>query len=437
MATVKAFIRVASKKSDRVNIRFRLSAGRGKQLYHVSEFVINPSLWDNTKQDIKSKVICPTEKRTEITAGIAERKNLILKIYDETKDKSKITSKWLETEIDKRLHPDKHKKREPFFELFNTFLLKQRYSDWRIRSFSVVIRALKRYELYKKTYNDTFQLSLDSITPAELSGIDDFLRNEHTLFKEHPVIYDAVPESRPPKPRGQNTINGIFTKIRTFIIWANRTGLTSNNPFDNFKIEECIYGTPYYISIDEREKLYHTNLSRHPLLAIQRDIFVFQCLIGCRVGDFMKMTKSNVIAGAIEYIASKTRDEHPVTVRVPLSSTASAILDKYSDCGDKLLPFIAPQDYNDAIKLAFLAARLSRPVMVLDPLTRKPVIKPLNQIASSHLARRSFIGNIYRQVKDPNLVGALSGHKKGSKAFDRYHNIDEDMKIDLVKLLEK
>ena len=33
------------------------------------------------------------------------------------------------------------------------------------------------------------------------------------------------------------------------------------------------------------------------------------------------------------------------------------------------------------------------------------------------MARRTFIGNIYRKVKDPNLVSALSGHKEGSKAF--------------------
>jgi hypothetical protein len=33
-------------------------------------------------------------------------------------------------------------------------------------------------------------------------------------------------------------------------------------------------------------------------------------------------------------------------------------------------------------------------------------------------------------------VGALSGHKEGSKAFARYREIDEKMKIDLVNLLE-
>jgi hypothetical protein len=34
------------------------------------------------------------------------------------------------------------------------------------------------------------------------------------------------------------------------------------------------------------------------------------------------------------------------------------------------------------------------------------------------------------------LVGVLSDHKEGSRAFARYREIDEDMKRDLVSMLE-
>jgi hypothetical protein len=51
------------------------------------------------------------------------------------------------------------------------------------------------------------------------------------------------------------------------------------------------------------------------------------------------------------------------------------------------------------------------------------------------MARRTFTGNLYKKVKDPNLVGSLTGHKVGSKAFARYRSIDEEMKQDLVNLL--
>lgn len=42
----------------------------------------------------------------------------------------------------------------------------------------------------------------------------------------------------------------------------------------------------------------------------------------------------------------------------------------------------------------------------------------------------------YDRFKDPNLVSALTGHVEGSRAFNRYRDIDIDMKRDLVKILE-
>ena len=75
-------------------------------------------------------------------------------------------------------------------------------------------------------------------------------------------------------------------------------------------------------------------------------------------------------------------------------------------------------------------------VTELDTVTRTEKKVPINEIASSHMARRAFIGNIYKLVKDPNLVSALTGHVEGSRAFSRYRTIDMDMKMDLVKILE-
>ena len=71
----------------------------------------------------------------------------------------------------------------------------------------------------------------------------------------------------------------------------------------------------------------------------------------------------------------------------------------------------------------------------LNTRTRKEEKVPINTLACSHMARRTFIGNIYKLVKDPNLVSALTGHAEGSRAFNRYRDIDIDMKRDLVKIL--
>jgi site-specific recombinase XerD len=372
------------------------------------------------------------------------RLNVIISETLKNADLDRSNSDWLNDCVDqyhkrgKYTPIEKDEQKQTFFEAFEEFLEKHKLSDVRKKNFRVIIRALQRYELYtRKTTKRDFTLSFDTITPDTLRDITDFLRKENEIRKKHPEIYEKCPQYHEQKPRGQNTINDILTKMRTFFIWAVDNDKTTNNPFHKYPIEECVYGTPYYITIDERNKLFNTDLSHRPELETQRDIFVFQCLIGCRVADLYKFTKQNIINGAIEYIAGKTKDGRPKTLRVPLNAIAKEILKKYADFeGKRLLPYISDQKYNQAIKKAFTIAEINRPVSTLNPLTREQVIKPLNEVASSHLARRCFVGNLYKQVKDPNLVGELSGHKQGSKAFARYREIDEDMKNELVKMLE-
>lgn len=440
MASVTAFIRVSKKRIERANVRFRLRDGRNVQLFHTSELEVNPSDWDATRQEIKAKVLYDPEKRAAFNKAVADRKNMILETYNAVSGKEGLTSELLDQEIDKRLHPDRYiveQPRQTFFEAYEEFIEKRKLSDWRVRAIQVVIRALKRYELYaRRNVDRRFTLDLDTVTPLVLGDFEEFLRNEHTFCEQYPEIYEAVPESRTPQPRGQNTINGILTKLRTFFIWANDVGKTTNNPFKNYIVEECVYGTPIYITIDERNKLYHTPMPSRRLETV-RDIFVFQCLIGCRVGDLVKMKPQNIVRGAIEYIPHKTKDGRPETVRVPLNDTAKEIIAKYADyAGPSLFPLMAEQQYNKAIKRIFLAAGMKRRVTILNPLTREAEQRPIWEVASSHLARRAFVGNLYKQVKDPNLVGALSGHKEGSRAFARYRDIDEEMKTELVKMLE-
>ena len=133
----------------------------------------------------------------------------------------------------------------------------------------------------------------------------------------------------------------------------------------------------------------------------------------------------------------KTKDGRPVTVHVLLNTIVKEILAKYKHLPfDELLPMISQQKYSVAIKKIFLEAGLTRPVVIFNPTASEQEIRPFNEVASSHLARRCFVGNLYKQVKDPNLIGALSGHKEGSRAFARYREIDEQMKKDLVSMLE-
>lgn len=382
-----------------------------------------------------------------------------------TEDKSTINKPYLEKLIRKFHKPSKAKREfeKSFFDVIDTYLAAHKLSENRLKNFRVLVRCLHRFELYKKKAGSRgFTLSFANLTPELLRQIEDFLLDEKSVFLQYPEIYEQFPYSakvavktpkrkRPPtldaegnevpkgmpQPRGQNTVSDMLTRFRAFILWAIDNGYTVNNPFRHFTIGEIVYGTPIYISNEERNQLLETDLSDDKELETQRDIFVFQCLVGCRVSDLYKMTYRSIINDAVEYIPRKTKEDRPITVRVPLNDTARRLIAKYQDYDrDSLFPFNTEQDYNRKIKEAFRCAGLDRIVTVLDQQTRQEVQRPLYEVASSHMARRTFIGNIYKKVKDPNLVGALSGHKEGSKAFARYRTIDDDMKKELIGFLD-
>ncbi len=438
MATVKAFIRVKKNSNKKAYVRFRLSDGRDVQLFHKSNIEIKPELWNPHKESQRASSYVNREERILFNSKIVGRKDILLDVYFNSR--IKITdSQTFESLIDQRLNPCMYKgMSKDFFDLYDLFLKKHKLSQVRINNYLVVKRALMRYEIYRsKNSFNTFRLDINRITAQDIKDIESFLLNEHSIYTEQPDIYAIIPECRPPKPRGKNTINDIIGKIRTFFIWLNDNGYVTNNPFKKFFIGEYVYGTPYYITLEERDIIMDFDFSEFPVLELHRDIFIFQCLIGCRMGDLWTLTYSNIVNGAIEYIARKTREDRPITIRVPLNSKAKEILARHK--GDKrgrLFHFPSAQRYNLDIKTIFKMAGVNRIVTYINPTTRETEQRPISEIASSHLARRTFIGNLYKKVKDPDLISSLSGHTEGSKAFSRYRDIDEDMKKELIHLID-
>lgn len=448
MATINLTL---SSKSDKIThlqeVMMRLTIGSTTRRARTNVFV-QSEYWDASTQSItiKRQLRVLTEERKQLKAELqekSERLNRIKNYVSESVDNAdkaaiKKDKDWLKNLVHDYLFPPQPEEDEQaeqqLLDVLSKYINSRDYSISRIRHFKVIWRTIKRFELYKG-----LSLTLDNVTDETLRTFEQFIKDEHKLCEctSYKKILDAVPESRTPQPRGKNAINNIMRYFRTFYKWAVKNEYTTNDPFKKFEITECVYGTPVYLTVEERNRLYKANFSRHERISRQRDIFVFQCVIGCRVSDLWNMTKANVVNGAIEYIPRKTKEGDPVTVRVPLNAIALEILEKYKDIeGDQLLPFTSQQHYNKDIKTMFMGAGLNRIVTILNPTTREPEQHPLWEVASSHMARRCFIGNLYKKVKDPNAIGALSGHVEGSKAFARYRAIDEDIKKEMVTMLE-
>ena len=450
MATIKRALSTKINVSGRAEILLRVSVSHSVSHRIKSGVYISA---DRFKDGKFANPRDPEGKREvrEVQDKLEEIEKFLIRLCEDN-PVEKVTKDFVLAQLDLFLNPPKEETviapEISFFDIFEDYIAKKNISEWRIKHLRVLKRALMRYELYVRANGDKkYKIKLDDFSVDDVNKFEKFLRSEHLIYNKYPKIYDAVPadthsqRKKPkPEPKGDNTIIGLFGLMRAFYRWCREQEITINDPFAKYngKTTER-YGTPYYLTIEERDQIADFDLSANPSLEAQRDIFIFQCLIGCRVSDLLAMTPESIINGAIEYMPQKTAGERPQVVRVPLNSRALALVEKYEDregLNGKLFPFISSQKYNVAIKKIFKTCGVNRMVTILNPTTGKEEKRPLDEIASSHLARRTFIGNLYKKVKDPNLVGSLSGHKEGSKAFARYRDIDEDMKKELVSLLD-
>lgn len=414
----------------------RLRDGRTVDQTSRTNFLVLPEVW-NSKLELINAFKCPEELDwVKINDAIASlRKHLTRKYITETLN-GRVGPRWLSDSLDEYFGIGGD---YSFNAAFDKFLRVHELSESRIKQYEVLRRLVLRFLLWKKGKADdgfALQADLRSFSSNMLSDLWEFTEKEYLIYKEHPEFFEAFPDKREPRPRGKNTINDLFKKLRTFFHWCTGAGLIEKNPFDSFKVGADLYGTPVYLTLDELRTIFEADFSDSPRLARQRDVFVFQCCVGCRVGDLTNFKKSNVIDGALQYIPHKTISKNPKTIVIPLNDTAKTIAERYaSSPSEKLLPFISTQKYNEAIKEICERAGIDRTVTVLDPLTRTERKVRICDIASSHMARRTFAGNLYKKVKDADLVSALTGHSEGSRSFSRYRSIDEDIKKELVELL--
>ena len=441
---VKFFTRPSTKKikPQEVQIYVRLRDDV-IDLWQKTGIMVAPDQWDQKREDLKERIVISKDDRAKFSDNLHELRKYIRECYDKDVAKNIIGKQWLLTVItnfNKQKNAPPPKEKSIVFEkLFTRFLKEHRFADTRKRQMLVVMRAVMRFELYKqKSGNKSFRFNVKTLTNATMKEFWNFLKNEHKISKDYPEIYKEVKDCQSViSQRSNNTLVGFMKRLKVFFSWCIEEGVISESPLAGFEMPTEKYGTPIYITKEELHTIYNCDLSDAPHLDRQRDIFVFQCCIGCRVGDLVRLTKADVINGAIEYIASKTIEENQKTILVPLNKTALAILEKYKDYeGPKLLPFITQPKYNDAIKEIFTRAGITRNVTYLNPLTEREEKVPINTIASSHMARRTFVGNLYKQVLDPNIVASMSGHAEGSRAFSRYREIDKEIKTNTVNLLD-
>ena len=422
MAQARFYLQKRSGKDKNLPVYLKYTYGKGKRIEYYTR------LHADTVHYIQKYYA----KGKDPFKGAAEPVNAKLKallnhLSDiETRaslDQIELTNDYLKTELDKIWKPGSEQA-EPdqidFFGMFKKYAEEGKFSDGRRKHIKSTMKHWQDFD--KKITFETF--NVDLLKKFEKALLAQKKKNLKT---------DTIVAAR-----GMNTISAMMKVTRAFwnhcIKEFENKGIMLPYPFKSYKVPGELYiARPVYITSDERDALLTKDLKSDKLSHI-RDIFVFQCLIGSRVGDMIKLTKDNVTDGVLTYMMEKTRNSKPTVIEIPLSDQALKILSQYNEPDGRLLPFISPQKYNDYIKELFEAAGLIRIVTWMNPKTRIEERKRICEIASSHMGRRAFVGNLYGKV-DSGIIGSMSGHAPNSSSFTRYRDVSRELKENAIKML--
>lgn len=455
---ISVFLAAKGKGTDDRRMRqvcFRVREG-ASDLRVRSGLLANEDYWDESIPGYRRTTKLPKGEINGLNKKIQDITVLIHEQFSENRDGSWLrglvrnylengTENWV-TSVSSLSVEAPGSDKDCFIEQFRSFISGRKISKGRLCSMRGTLKKLERYQEYKRQIEGRkgFTLYLDTLTAEDMQDIWDYIMDEHIHYSAYPDFYGKFTfvSGKVPVPLSHNFMTSVYRHIRSFLNWAVKHGLTTNERWRGFSVKNEVYGTPVYLTIEERDRILDTDLSHFPRLERHRDMFIFQCMVGCRIGDLYGFTTDNIRDGFLEYYPHKTighdgMDYNSRLCRVPLNDKAKALLAKYSGtCGKALFPCLNKIFYNEDIKVVAMIAGVTRTVVVQDPKTRETVERPIYLEVTSHTARKTFIANLYRLVKDPGLIASMTGHAENSKAFRHYRAICDEMKNELMTMID-
>lgn len=483
MATIiKTLSTKVNKDNGKSELLFRITNGRAFRLRYKTGIYVPVRRWNDKKQDIIIPASLGNVERTElinIKTSISKYEAIIFGLC------AKFTPEEVTTEFIKNMFdnckednitllskdsiiaiafPDavasaeEQKKHYTIYDRMEEYIEDEEkdFSYDHKRAFRVLMRDIARFELYQQNTNKDYRFDIDKVTSEDIVCFRAYIKDEFRLMKKYPKLFKQIQDKYPllvnvkrksPEmvERGNNTIVKLIKKLRAFYTWLREKKYTTNDPFFGIKIGSESYDEEIYcLSKKERDLIALFPLTSETL-QVQRDIFIFHCLVGCRIGDLYRLNERNINEDedgdgyVLTYTPHKTKDNKTSSsVKVPLVAYAYELKEKYKgiDPDGRLFPFISEDKYRRAIKKILTECGITRTVPVRNSITGEIEYKPINEIASSHMARKTFVDISYKKAKDPNIVAAMSGHVENSKVFSRYRKIDNKDKREVLEETE-
>ena len=306
-----------------------------------TDILVMSELWDNDIPGYgKTRKLSSADKKKVNTLAT----DIITKLSDEY-DAETADAVWVREVVNCCMFPIVEQKRSTptFIDRFEQYLNEHKMAENSYNIYKPTLKKLKRYEAYKREIDGIkdFHLYVETITSDDYHDFEEYIQCEHELFKEYGDFYSqfGLKGVSVPKPMAIVSITFMIRHLRTIHHWCIKQGYTTNKSCDQVSNPDPTLGTPIYITLEERDKIYNADLGKHCMsIRMARDFFMFQSLIGCRVGDLRKLTYDNIHDGVLTYIPHKTMGRQGNSVDVPLNSKAKEILARNFSDGHLLFP---------------------------------------------------------------------------------------------------
>lgn len=339
--------------------------------------------------------------------------------------------------------------RKSIYDYADLYLEKKAFADGLKRGLRVFFRYIARYEMYRqKTEKDSFVFDIDRVTRDDIEAFFEYIKAEPDLYEENPKLFADILRAYPPsmnakhkvriQHKGNNTMVRLRKWMRQFWNWLLEEGATENNPLERFKVGSLTDKTPSVLNYEQLKLITEFDFGGNKHLETQRDIFVFHCWVGCRISDLYAIRPECIKNGILTYIPIKTKG-NGIEAKVALSSIAMRLIKKYEgvDRKGRLFPYISEQKYRDAIREILTECEIDNLVMAHERGTGNTIQAPINEVASSGLARRTFSMNGSKYASNKDVVEFMLGHRpKNSKVEYSYKFIDDDQFIRTISEME-
>lgn len=281
--------------------------------------------------------------------------------------------------------------------------------------------------------NGYTSMSAREFTADLLLQFRQFLYDEYTYVPLFPELYPHGSGHRPPQKRMRDTtVVHDLKLLKAFFAELENTREIRRSPFRSISVEKrriimhVMYDAPIFLRGEEVKQVIATRVP--PELQWAKDLFVLNCAIGCRICDLLSLTMDKVSVSDdgipyVHYIPSKTakRQTSNQEIMTPLVAPALEIVKRTRLKLMDYNPHYGKQRYNKTLRQLLRFCGITRLVSLYNQENGDNDYKPICDVASSKLARKTHV-DILNKVQINYYVAGL--HRKGSDAVFRYTQLE-------------